>query len=161
MRVPLENAILVAVAEALSGYYRLVLVVGPGRSGKTKALKAAAERLGAPLLNINLLLSEALIDLPRRQRALGVSDVLAKVLDQRDNSVVAVDNIEILFESALRQDPLRLIQSLARNRTVIASWAGRCSGSDLLYAEPGHPEYRRYTRPDAVLISTLAGYGIG
>ena len=38
-------------------YYRLVLVVGPARAGKTTALNDLSQRHGWPRLNVNLLLS--------------------------------------------------------------------------------------------------------
>ena len=63
--------------------------------------------------------------------------------------VVALDNIELLFDPALHQDPLVCLQGLSRNKTLIAAWGGNYVGGVLTYAEPGHPEYRRYERPDA------------
>jgi hypothetical protein len=65
-----------------------------------------------------------------------------------------LDNIEMLFHPDLHQDPLRLLQSLSRNRTIIAAWRGRCSERALIYAAPEHPEYRRFDDPDALLIVT-------
>jgi hypothetical protein len=47
-------------------YYRLVLVVGPARAGKTLALNDLSKRRGWPRLNVNLLLSEKLLDLTQR-----------------------------------------------------------------------------------------------
>jgi hypothetical protein len=81
-----------------------------------------------------------------------VADVLTEILDSADQPVVLLDNTEVLFDPELRQDPLRLLQSLARRRVVVASWAGGLDGADLVYAEPGHPEYRRYPRPDVILV---------
>ena len=52
----------------------------------------------------------------------------------------------------LAQDPLRLLQSLSRNRTIVAAWPGIFDGASLTYAEPGHPEARRYPTPQAVIV---------
>ncbi|MCL4079017.1 BREX-3 system P-loop-containing protein BrxF [Coriobacteriia bacterium Es71-Z0120] len=45
---------------------------------------------------------------------------------------------------ALQQDPLRLLQGLPRNKTVVAAWNGTIVDGYLTYAGPSHPEYRRY-----------------
>lgn len=142
------------IAATEDSYFRLVLVVGPSRSGKTSALQTVAKRIGAPLLNVNLMLTERIISLPQQQRALRLSDVLTEILDGTEQPVVVLDNTEVLFDPELRQDPLRLLQSLSRRRALIAAWAGELDDADLLYAEPGHPEYRRYPRPDAILVRT-------
>ena len=60
------------------------------------------------------------------------------------SGVVLLDNIEILFDAALRQHPLRLLQDLSRSRTVAAAWNGSVEGNHVRHAAAGHPEYRRY-----------------
>lgn len=66
---------------------------------------------------------------------------------------MVLDNLEILFDKDLQQDPLRLLQSISRNRAVVASWNGSINSGRLLYAEPGHPEYRSYDTVDALIVS--------
>ena len=36
--------------------------------------------------------------------------------------MILLDNIEVIFDVALKQDPLRLLQRLSRNKTVVAAW---------------------------------------
>jgi hypothetical protein len=67
--------------------------------------------------------------------------------------VVMLDNIELLFAPELEQDPLRLLQRLSRNLTIVAAWPGTVDGGCLTYAEPGHPETRRYSSPQACIVS--------
>jgi len=73
--------------------------------------------------------------------------------------LVLLDNIEILFDVHLKQDPLRLLQGLSRNKTVVVAWPGRVLNDTLIYAEPEHPEYRRYPREDLAdqIIHTSEG----
>lgn len=78
-------------------YYRLVLVVGPARAGKTTALNDLSNRHGWPRLNVNLLLSEKLLDLTQRQRAVGVSRILDEIVRAQQSHIVLLDNIELLF----------------------------------------------------------------
>jgi len=47
-----------------------------------------------------------------------------------------LDNTEILFNPILKQDPLRLLQRISRNRTVVATWLGNVTDSHLTYAAP-------------------------
>ena len=61
-------------------YHRLVLVVGRPRSGKTRLLQATAAEHGWPLINLNQRLSELLLELTQRQRALRVPRLVGDVL---------------------------------------------------------------------------------
>jgi len=85
-------------------YYRFVLVVGPARAGKTTALNDLSKRHGWPRLNANLLLSEKLLDLTQRQRAVGVSRIPDDIVRAQQSDVVLLDNIELLFAKELEQD---------------------------------------------------------
>lgn len=137
--------------DAASAYHRLVLVVGPARSGKTTALRLVSEE-GWALVNLNLRLSESLLELTQRQRALRTSRIVGEIVEAAKADTAILDNLEILFSADLKLDPLRLLQSLSRNRTIIAAWPGTMEGDTLLYGEPGHPEYRRETDIEAIIV---------
>ncbi len=135
-------------------YYKLVLAVGPARTGKTAALIDLAKRHNWPRLNVNLRLSQSLLDLTHRQRAARLAAILDDLIREENSDVVLLDNIELLFAEELAQDPLRLLQSLSRNRAIVAAWPGNFDGSSLTYAEPGHPEARRYQTPQVVIVQS-------
>ncbi len=156
MRATLSNRITHALAETPGLYYRLVLAVGAPQCGKTGALRELRSSRGWPSLNVNLALCERLLELTRKQRALRVPRILAEMVDGLEGEVVLLDNLEVLFDSQLAQDPLRLLQGLARNRTVVAAWPGGYDGEILTYAEPGHPEWRRYRSPEAMVVAVEA-----
>ena len=132
-------------------YHRLVLLVGETGSGKTGVLRDVAEELGTSVININLAIAGELLELTAKQQSLRLPDILDRIA-VRDHSPVVLDNLEILFDKDLKQDPLRLLQSLSRNRTVLASWNGLVNCGRLLYAEAGHPEYRSYESIDALIV---------
>lgn len=136
-------------AEAL--YYRIVLLVGESGTGKTSILQDFANSIGTKVINVNLALSAALLELTARQRALRLPELLKDIVAATPPPAV-LDNIEILFEKELRQDPLRLLLSISRNHKMVASWNGTMTGDKLTYAEPGHPEYKRYDTVDALII---------
>ena len=139
----------VKAAEGL--YHRLVLVVGESNSKKTSVLWEVAEEFGSTVINVNLELSGKLLELTSRQRLLWLPKILYQIADQTQ-SLVVLDNLEILFTKDLMQDPLRLLQGISRNRVVIASWNGTTKFGKLLYAETGHPEYRSYDSVDALIV---------
>lgn len=132
-------------------YYRLVLLVGKSGSGKTTILTEMARTFDATVSNVNLSLAQEMVELTARQRTLKLPALLHETLPV-GQTVVFLDNTEILFDPALRQDPLLLLKRLARNQTVVATWNGRMEEGKLLYAEPGHPEYRRYDIDDIQVV---------
>lgn len=152
MIVLVQDKIKRSIQAAKGLYHRLVLLVGESGSGKTNVLRDIAEEFGAPVINVNLALSGELLELTTKQRSLRLPGILNQVADQIQSPVI-LDNLEILFDKDLQQDPLRLLQSISRNRTLVASWNGSISSGRLLYAEPGHPEYRSYDTVDALIVS--------
>lgn len=134
-------------------YHRLILVVAPSGSGKTTALLNVREKTGAPMVNVNIELSKRLLDLTERQRILHIPRLLDEILTQTGSNIILLDNIEILFDVSLRQDPLRLLQGLSRNRTLVVAWNGTISKGNIIYAVPEHPEYRKYEVQDLLVIS--------
>ena len=156
MTRPLSEEVIEKIGEAGTLYYRLALVVGAAGTGKTGALREAAAHLGAPLVNVNLELSRRMLDLVERQRPRRIGRFLDRIVAERGSDVVLLDNIEILFDAALRQHPLRLLQDLSRSRVVAAAWNGSIEGNHVRYAVPGHPEYRRYPLDGVLAVDTGA-----
>lgn len=138
------DKILHEAGRAKSLYHRLVLVVAPSGAGKTALLHGTHDKYGLPYINVNLELSRSLLDLTTRQRALRVAKTLREVVAGAHGSPVLLDNIEILFDQSLKQDPLRLLKDVARSHVIVASWNGTVDDQGLSYAQPDHPEYHHY-----------------
>lgn len=151
MPEPIQDKIRDAIKQSEGLYHRLVLLVGETGSGKTTAIRDAAHALHADVINVNLALSAKLLELTARQRAVHLSKLLGEVVENAA-PVALLDNTEILFDHDLQQDPLRLLQSMSRNRCVVASWNGTISGNKLTYAEAGHPEYRSYDLTETLVV---------
>jgi Cdc6-like AAA superfamily ATPase len=148
----LVEQIIHRIDQAAQHYYRLILVVAPSGMGKTTALREVAKQTEFEYTNINLELSHRLLGLTERQRALHVFRLLNEIVEKNSTQVVLLDNIELLFDTSLKQDPLRLLQGISRNRTVVASWNGSIEHEHLIYAQPDHPEYRRYPTTGLLVI---------
>ena len=150
---PLSDQIIGKINQAAEIYHRLILVIAPSGGGKTEALQEVQKRTGTPLINVNLELSRRMLDLTERQRALQLPRLLGDIVASASGEAVLLDNIEILFDPHLRQDPLRLLQGLSRNKTIIAAWNGSFVNGYITYAKPDHPEYRRYPASSILIIN--------
>ena len=149
MPPPLPDRIVESMAAIKVCYNRLVLVVGPSRSGKTSALQQVRDNTNTPMININLELSKRLLDLTERQRSLQIPKIL---VGETGRGEILLDNNEILFDIQLRQDPLRLFHQLSRSRTIVATWNGQSNSESLFYATPDHPEFRLYPLQDTKIV---------
>jgi hypothetical protein len=157
MAEPLSAHIMRLIPQALHMYHRLVLVVAPLGAGKTAALREMAQQTGYNYINVNLELSRCMLELTQRQRQLQVSRLLRDIIRTTHEQVVLLDNLEILFDTSLKLDPLRCLQDVARDRTVVAAWNGTVTAGHLTYATPDHPEYRRYALEDLVIVCPEVG----
>ena len=121
MAEPLADRVIKRIGQAAELYHRLVMLVAPAGCGKTAALQDVHERTAAPLINVNLELSRRLLDLTSRQRALQLPRLLAEIVSASAADMVLSDNIEVLFDVSLKQDPLRLLPA------QIVSWLKQSS----------------------------------
>lgn len=137
-------------------YHRLILIVDVKGVSNSGTLKEIGERNGVPVVNANLELSRRMLDLPERQRPRHVQHILQRIVSEPGSDIVLLDHIELLFDTSLRQDPLLLLQHLSRHRTVIAVWNGSIDGGFVRFAQPGHPEYRRYPLDGILTVNPQA-----
>ncbi len=163
----LVEQVLRKIDEAALLYHRLVLLVAPAGNGKTLALQTVHQVTGAPMVNVNLELSRCMLELTTRQRVLKLPRLLTAIVNEPHSvsptseetvatlldDMVLLDNIEVLFDVLLQQDPLRLLLGLSRNKIIVATWNGSVAGTYLVYATPEHPEYRRYPIRDFLVVS--------
>lgn len=153
MAEPLADRVIRMISQAAELYYRLVIVVAPSGSGKTVALQEVSNRTSAPLINVNLDLSKRMLDFNEHQRALFLQRVLTEIVNGYESDVILLDNIEVLFDVSFKQDPLRLLKGLSRNKTVVAVWSGSIDEEYITYATPGHLEHKRYHIQDFLVLN--------
>jgi len=147
-----QNQIKIMIPTAEELYNKLVLVVGESGSGKTTVLLDAAKEHGGKVINLNLDLSFELLELTEKQRVLRLPGLIAAIIEEV-KPIVFLDNIEILFDKSLKQDPLKLLKGLSRNHVIVASWNGKYKKNKIIYANPDHPEYRVYDAEDTIILS--------
>jgi hypothetical protein len=149
---PLSAQIMHQLSQVVGLYHRLILVVAPSGAGKTAALREVAGQTNSHYINVNLALSRRLLDLSQRQWPIQAPGLLEDIVQGDCEQVILLDNVELLFDVALQLHPLRCLQTLARQRTIVAAWNGTVTNGLLTYAVPGHPEYRRYPLTNLLVV---------
>jgi hypothetical protein len=133
-------------------YHQLVFWLAEPQS--SAHWREMATALGGRYVNLNLELSQALLEIPKRQwphKAMGLTDAIAS---SSEVPVTLLDRIEILFDQTLRLDVLKSLQQVARRHCLLVVWPGERDDRYLTYAEPGHPEYCRYSHKDLLMFPT-------
>jgi hypothetical protein len=122
------------------GSVGLVLIVGPGASA---LLGAVAQQAGARVIDVGSSCSHEL-----RTSTVGKAEfsVVTKLIGLAQRSTTQVqlllDNLDMLFGSQYRLDPLRLLKLVASKRYVVAVWPGALSEGRLTYGLRGTPGFR-------------------
>jgi len=142
-----------AISQAAAQYHRLVIFVGPSGSGKTTILRSLAKEKGYPYVNVNLQLSQKMLELTRAQRTRQAGKIFKDILAATTAEVRILDNVEVLFDCGLQLEVLRLLQSCSRNHTTVVSWNGNYRDGTLTYAEPGHPEFTQFKQAEAIFVT--------
>ncbi|WP_043359370.1 BREX-3 system P-loop-containing protein BrxF [Methyloversatilis universalis] len=132
---------------------KLILLVGPSRSGKTQLLRQLGTKLNIEPLNVGLELGRRLAATPNNKRSFSAGELLREIADkERTEDPLMLDNIELLFEPGLQINPLDLVRRLAHSKRVVAVWPGELRGDRLVYADMSHPEHRDYSRDGVVVL---------
>ena len=99
MAEPLAEQIIRKVEQAAVLYHRLVLVASPTGTGKTTALQEVQNRTDAPLVNVNLELSQQMLELTERQRVLQLPRLLQEMVRNAGDETILLDNMEVIFDA--------------------------------------------------------------
>jgi hypothetical protein len=92
------------------------------------------------VLNLNLLLSEALLEKTKSKYPLYVEEIVQNLTLDGSKTYV-LQHIDILFDPVLQTHPIRLLENLSKRNRLIVIWPGTYENETFKYAESGHPEY--------------------
>jgi hypothetical protein len=124
---------------------KLILLIGPPRSGKTRLLNDLAKRRQIAVLNVGSALGRELLAVSSARRHLKTAALLKDLADGHAAvGLVLLDNIELLFDRTLQLNPLDLLKRHAHAHRVVAAWPGELNQDRLSYATMGHPERQDY-----------------
>ncbi|MBO0997208.1 BREX-3 system P-loop-containing protein BrxF [Bacillus sp. SD075] len=150
MRTELVRKIEQELKNISSKYYKLLLVC---EHQKGNSVQYIGQSEHYTVLNISLLLSERLMEYPRKRMTNRVHALLSEILKEAESDVICLEHIEILFDPNLNQDAIQLLQSFSRNYTLVVSWRGTYDGKRFTYAVPGHSEYYECSDFDGIVIT--------
>jgi hypothetical protein len=140
--------------------HRLILLVEEDQYKLKQMLVEVSSKHEFPILNMNLLLSEELLNVPKDRRARKVGEIAEKIILQQDHEVICLCNIELLFEHSLQLNPNKLFEELSKRKTLIVGWNGKLKNSVLSFAESGHQDFRSYQDIDAIIVSDKQQEGL-
>lgn len=153
----IQDELLNRISIAPQQYNRLIILLNPVSQIVDMSKLDIVGKLGLRYINLGLELSQMLLDLTERQRVLKVPQLVDQIIGSIEDNPAILDHIEILFEPSLQQDPLRLLQGLSRNKTILAIWNGQVNNGYLTYASVDHPEYCKYSIRELNILP-LSGY---
>lgn len=100
------------------------------------------EEIDSSILNINVAISEQLLDIPPKLQAIKTQQIITEIIRNNPQKVIVIDNFEILFSPMLKVKPIELFRELSRYKTIIVIWRYSYENNRLLYAVPEHIEYQ-------------------
>jgi energy-coupling factor transporter ATP-binding protein EcfA2 len=141
------------IDRAASSYFKLVLIIGPTGSGKTKLLKEVGG-YGFHHLNFGEDFSRLLLAKPLNLRAVEAEEVAMDLVEAQKSRKLAIDNTEVLFENPIKLNPLTLLKRLSVDRLIVATLNARLEASRIIYGIPGHPSYQEFshTKQDTFFV---------
>jgi len=154
-----SEKIIEKIQQAYEFYHRLIIVVGQSGVGKTATLREIHQERSIPLINVGLMLSRQMLELTEKQRTIQAARLLEHLVADTGEDTVLLDNIEILFDTALKLNPLNMLRKISRDKTVVVSWNGMVEDGYLTYAVPDHPEYRRDKIEDTIIVMLINDEG--
>lgn len=92
------------------------------------------------ILNLNLLLSKSLLEIPKAKYPMYVEEFVRALIPD-PSKVYVLEHIDILFDPALQIHPIRLLENISKQMKLMVIWPGVYENGKLSYAESGHPEY--------------------
>ena len=122
---------------------------------KEKLIKQKNNKYSIKKINISLELSKKLKEIPRPKRSIYLHKCLNKILHRFKSDVLWIERIQLLFHPELEFDPIQFFQNASRNKTIILSWDGEYKNNKLIYAKPGHQEYRVFSEIDAQIFDEI------
>lgn len=147
------HRIVETVRDAQKKPEKLVLLVGKPGSGKSKLLRELATVRGWEYLNCRAFLTDELLEMVPKVRAIEAPHLIEKKLKQIRAEVIVLDDMQVLFAPVLQVDPLELLRHLARTYSMVAAWPGEFRDEKLhSAAQAGQSAGREYDANGLTII---------
>lgn len=129
-------------------YYRCLLLVHLEITYLKLVGQQVTKQYSWPMLFINHLLSQHLLNVAPRRRPLMAPKAFSQIIRENQPGPLVCNEIDLLFEPTLALDPLRLLREASRHATLVVLWPGTYTGDTLAYAVPEHANYQTWVQPD-------------
>lgn len=134
---------------SLKNKYNKILFLKESQNGNT--LRKYSNENDIAYINVNLYLSEKLIDVETNRRTLKAISLMS-LLGERENDIICLDYFEMLFEPSLKLKPFEIFKDLSKRKVVVIAWRYEVNDGYLIYARPGHPEFKKELVTDMTII---------
>ncbi|MCH5438467.1 MULTISPECIES: BREX-3 system P-loop-containing protein BrxF [Bacillus cereus group] len=91
-------------------------------------------------VNLNLIMSETLVNISEEKYPLYVEEVTRETFDN-PFKIYLLQHIDVLFDPVIKINPIRLLENISKKSKLIVIWPGEYKNNQLVYAQEGHPEY--------------------
>lgn len=125
-----------SIAHSLTADRRVVLLVGPPGSGKSRILRDLKD---VDIINVGRELARELMPIPKEERAGVALGVLKDLIDTLAHPVVVLDNIELLLLPELKIDLWDALDRLSLSKKLVVAWTGRVEHDFIQWGDPGVP----------------------
>jgi len=138
----------VALLDIRSKRHKLIFICSNNNYFNTSD---AEQILSKTSINLNLLISEKLMNIPIARYPLEVNSFVQEII-RNENKLVCFNHIDILFSPKLKINPVKLFENISKHIKVIVYWPGTYKNETLYYAKPGHPEYFRCKELEGIVL---------
>lgn len=143
MNIVKKERLLKAIKSASNDHFKLIIISGGFKSGKTHLLKKLAIDFEYLYLNLNLLLSKKLLQINEDSYVTQSQDVIKEIFDDLNDKIILVDNIELLFSKEVASlNPVEVFKNLARDKLIIMSLPGKLKGDKIEYSTLDRIDYK-------------------
>lgn len=130
-----------AVTQAEYRSFKLVLVTIPKELHREIEAEILNNSIG--FVNLSKELARKLISLSISERVRQL-ETEVKIIANECNSSVWLTKLDVLFEPALANDPMRLLKGISKSKAIVAIWPGEITETSVVYSKPGKPDYKTY-----------------
>ncbi|GAB6615158.1 hypothetical protein ABE55_07705 [Bacillus thuringiensis] len=138
-----EEKLLKAIKGASNDHFKLIVISGRFKTGKTSLMKRIANDFNYMYLNLNLIMSKRLLQIKEEAYVTQSQDIIKGIFDEIDDKILFVDNIELLFSKEVASlNPVEVFKNLARDKVIILSLPGRVKGDRIEYSTIDRNDYK-------------------
>lgn len=132
-----------AIKGANNDHFKLIIISGGFKTGKTYLMKKIANDFEYIYLNLNLILSRRLLQIKEDSYVTQSQDIIKEIFDELNEKILLVDNIELLFSKEVAAlNPVEVFKNLARDKIIILSLPGKIKGDKIQYSTMDRTDYK-------------------